>query len=84
MIRRFFGMIIFTATVLVASFGQNLFGRSDLVNWAHTVQKEGPKHASNALNKTDDFLSHLSPSAGIESPDSCTPDIDWAKVLYKA
>jgi hypothetical protein len=74
MIRRFFSMMIFTATILTASFGQNIFGRQDIINWLHIVQQQAPRHAGQALAKTDVFLSHLAPSAGVELPDRCVAD----------
>ena len=83
MIRRFFGMIIFTITILTASFGQNVFGREDIINWLQLVQQQAPKHAGQALAKTDVFLSHLAPSAGVEAPNKCTSDdMQWAQKLH--
>jgi hypothetical protein len=60
MIRRFIGMMIFTVTVSMASFGQDVFGRDDLVVWAKHIEVQGPKHAVIAMKKTDRFLTELS------------------------
>jgi hypothetical protein len=85
MIRRFFGMVIFTTTILIASFGQNIFGRDDLITWMKTARVEAPRHASKAMERTDVFLSHLTPSAGSEASSVCTFDsLNDAQTIYKA
>jgi hypothetical protein len=85
MIRRFLGMIIFTTTILIASFGQNIFGRDDLISWMKTAQAEAPRHANRAMEQTDEFLSHLTPSAGSEADSVCTFEtLEDAQTIYKA
>jgi hypothetical protein len=66
MIRRFIGMMIFSSTVTIAAFGQNVFGREDLINWAHRIQHEGPRHVQVAWRETDKMLAQLAPEAGQE------------------
>lgn len=64
MIRRFCSVVVFSATIFVAAFGQNYFNRDDIVQWAHHIRKEGPKHAQTAWHKTDIALAALVTEAG--------------------
>lgn len=86
MIRRFIGMMIFTVTITMASFGQDVFGREHLISWAKQIEAEGPKHAASAMKKTDIFLSQLAPQAGVEqAPTACfLKDQEWSKNTYQS
>ena len=72
MIRKFFSLVLFIATVGTASFGQHLVGKDDIDRWAHQVRSEGPGHATIALQKTDQFLGNLSTQAGQGDVTTCT------------
>ena len=74
MIRKFFGMMLFIATILTASFGENIFGRSDIDHWAHAIGRHAPKQANVAMKKTDAFLGNLATQAGTEQSITCTPE----------
>lgn len=82
MIRKFFGMMIFVATITLASFGQNIFGRSDIDHWAQAMQhqnaqsKTGSKAgmAANALKKTDVFIQDIVTQSGSGPAMTCSFD----------
>ncbi len=83
MIRNFFGIAVFLITIAVASFGQHVFGRDDIIVWAHVVQEQGPERAQIAWKKTDAALAQLVTNAGEETFLSCTyDDLAWATHLY--
>ncbi len=83
MIRRLFTLCVFSLTVTLASFGQQVFGREHLIVLAHRVQAEGPARARTAWHETDKMLAHLVPQAGSEDP-YCTPEsLSWAIRLYQ-
>lgn len=85
MIRNLFGVTVFLATISIASFGQNILSRDDLVHWAHNVQKYGPAQAQIAWQKTDEALAQLAPQAGQEILLTCTyDDFAWVKKVYAA
>lgn len=72
MIRKFFGMMIFIATILTASFGEHIFSRADIDHWATNIRQNGPGHAHVALQKTDDFIANLATQAGSGYQITCT------------
>lgn len=71
MIRKFLSVAIFTATITLASFGQDVFGRNDLIAWAYVIQEKGPQRVEIALQKTDEALAQLAPEAGGPQPAVC-------------
>jgi hypothetical protein len=86
MIRRLITLMVFTSTVLLAVYGQHLFGRQHLIAWAHKVQTEGPTHAKIAWRQTDRILANLSPRAGNHDGyfAQCTlDDFAWTMQLYQ-
>ena len=83
MIRKFVSVAIFLATISVASFGQDVFGRNDIVAWAHVVQEHGPEQAKLAWQRTDHALAQMVTNAGEETFLTCTyDDLGWAKKIY--
>lgn len=64
MIRSFINVSVFATTVLWAAFGQNVFGRTHIEQWAHKVEHKAPIEAAKAWQKTDIFLASLAPGAG--------------------
>lgn len=83
MIRNFFSIAVFLATITVASFGQDVFGRNDIIAWASVVQEQGPERVYVAWKKTDAALAQLVTNAGQESFASCTyDDLAWARKVY--
>lgn len=81
MIRRLFALCVFSLTVTVASFGQQVFGREHLIVLAHRIQAEGPGQARTAWHETDKMLAQLVPQAGSEDPYCTFESLDWAKSL---
>jgi hypothetical protein len=86
MIRRILTMTIFTATVLLAAFGQDVFGRNHLISLADRARTDAPRHIEMAWNKTDKALAQLVTEAGTEPTSSiCSYDsLDWAIKSYKS
>jgi hypothetical protein len=84
MIRRLFILFVFTVTVAMAAFGQNIFGREDILVLAHEAQKNAPKAASHVWNETDKFMAEIAPSAGSEDPTCSFDSLDWAITVYSA
>lgn len=83
MIRRFFLMSLFCATVNLAAFGQHIFGREDLIRWSHKLQAEAPAKAHEAMQKTDMMLASLAPDAGTATDSICTFDnLAWAEHFH--
>ena len=74
MIRRFLSVGIFCATVLLAAFGQHIFNRDDLIEVAHHVQQNAPRHAHAAWIKTDAALASLVTEAGTPNINHCYID----------
>jgi hypothetical protein len=85
MIRRLFTMMVFSGTVTLAVFGQNVFGREHIIAWAHQVQAEGPKHVEAAWDETDKVLAQLVPQAGGLESQECflSDDPQWAAHLQE-
>jgi len=85
MIRSFLSVAVFTATITLASFGQNIFGRNDIIHWAQVVQANGPHRAQVAWAKTDAALAQLAPDAGVETPQTCSFEtLQWPMQLYRS
>lgn len=85
MIRNFFGIAVFCITIAIASFGQDIFGRNDIIVWAHAVQEQGPARVNVAWQKTDQALAQLVTNAGQETFLTCTyDDLAWATKIYTA
>lgn len=85
MIRKFIHVTIFTATISLASFGQEIFGRDDIIHLAERIQKQAPQRVEVALAKTDEALAQLVPEAGSAAPQICTFDnLHWTLKTYKA
>jgi formaldehyde-activating enzyme involved in methanogenesis len=82
MIRRFFTLLVFTATINLAAFGQHIFGRDDLIHWAHEVQKHGPAQAKIAWAKTDRVLASITPNAGSEKVSCFFEDLQFPTKIY--
>lgn len=80
MIRKFFGMMLFIATILTASFGENIVGRSDIDRWATGIRQHAPAQASIALKKTDVTLAKLATHAGTGEQITCTLDNPMARL----
>lgn len=81
MIRRLFTLSVFTVTVILAAFGQSVFGREDIVKIAHQAKAEAPQHAQHIWHETDKFLATLEPEAG-SNTNSCTFEyLDWPQRL---
>ena len=72
MIRRFFTFTVFVTTVFTAAFGQNIFGREDLIRWGHRIQAEAPARTQKALKQADVVLASLAPEAGTAADNVCT------------
>lgn len=83
MIRRLFATFVFCATVGIAAYGQNIFGRDDIIVLAHQLKAEGPQRAAHAWHETDKMLASLAPSAGSETALCTFEDLAWAKKLYE-
>lgn len=85
MIRKFVSVVIFTVTVGLASFGQDVFGRNDIIHWAHQVQAQGPKQAAIAWEKTDAALAQLAPEAGSGLQSVCNIDnLEWVLRIHNS
>jgi hypothetical protein len=83
MIRRLFTLFVFCLTVLMAAYGQNIFGREHLVKIAHNIQAEGPDKARQVWKETDKMLANLVPEAGSAKPVCTIDNINWAISLYR-
>lgn len=84
MIRRLLAAMVFSATIMIAAFGQHIFGREDIVRLVADIREEGPTHAARALRKTDEALAQLVTEAGVEpGGDTCSyVDLAWARRVY--
>lgn len=83
MIRKFFAIAIFFATIMIASFGQHIVGREHIRLWAHQVQEQGPERLQTAWQTTDKALAALATQAGSEQLYHCTySDLAWAQGFY--
>jgi len=85
MIRRLATMIVFSATILLAAFGQHIFGREDIVRMADHMREEGPRYVEVAWERTDKALSELVPEAGQEARTVCSfSSLEWANKIVKS
>jgi hypothetical protein len=84
MIRRLLAVMIFSTTVMLAAFGQHIFGREDIVRLVADIREDGPRHIGRAIEKTDAALAQLVTEAGTEpAGDMCSyADFHWAVRMY--
>ncbi len=85
MIRRLATMIVFISTVLLAAFGQHIFGREDIIRAADRMRQDGPHYVEVAWNRTDKALAALVPEAGTEVLSVCSfSSLEWANKIVKS